>query len=143
MSNNTVNYKIISNNSESTVVAEYIHIENHSREGSYQSESDLEREFIKQLQSQAYEHIHINSEKDLKDNLRKQLEKLNNYTFTDNEWNNFFLTHLANSNQSIEEKTYTIQEDYIKNLILDNGKTKNIYILNKENIHDNSVFYNT
>jgi type I restriction enzyme R subunit len=47
-------------------------------------------------------------------NLRKQLEKLNNYKFSDSEWNNFFKTEIANQNYSIEEKTKTIQEDHIK-----------------------------
>jgi type I restriction enzyme R subunit len=47
-------------------------------------------------------------------NLRTQLEKLNNYKFSNNEWEHFFKTEIANQNYSIEEKTKTIQEDYIK-----------------------------
>jgi len=71
--------------------------------------------------------------------LRRQLEKLNNYAFTDNEWDTFFVSTLANPNQSIVEKTITIQEDYIKNLTRDDGSIKNIHLIKKDNIHDNSL----
>jgi len=71
----------------------------------------------------------VERNEDLKSNLRKQLEKLNNYKFSDNEWQQFFISEISNSNQSISEKTTTIQEDYIKNLKCDNGSVKNIYLL--------------
>lgn len=138
MSNNYT-YKLVAQSSESTVVAEYTREANMVRDGGYQSENDLERAFIKQLQSQAYEYISIKSEADLIANLRRQLEKLNNYTFTDSEWDKFFVSYLANPNQSIVEKTTTIQEDYIKNLTRDDGSIKNIYLLKKDNIHDNNL----
>ncbi len=135
MSNNTT-YNLVAQNTESTVVAEY------SRPygiiaKDYQSEAELEKAFIKQLETQAYEYVNITNEKDLILNLRKQLEKLNNYSFSDNEWDYFFKTELANPNQSIAEKTKTIQEDSIKNLKCDNGAIKNIYLLKKDNIHSN------
>ena len=139
MSNNPVLYNLVSQNQESTVVAEYTTKADQVRESSYQSEADLERQFIKQLESQAYEFIRITSENDLVLNLRKQLEKLNNFTFSDNEWNRFFPSELANPNQSIAEKTTTIQEDHIKNLTREDGSTKNVYLIKKENIHDNSL----
>lgn len=132
-------YKLVAENKESTVVSEYKPLSNRVRETSYQSESELEKEFIKQLQSQAYEYLKINREEDLIQNLRKQIEKLNKYTFTDNEWNKFFKEEISNQNQGIEEKTTTIQEDYIKILQRDNGSTKNIYLINKENIHENNL----
>ena len=128
---------MVAENTESTVVAEYKQLVSQVRETSYQSESELEQAFIKQLQSQAYEYLRINKESDLVDNLRTQLEKLNNYTFTDNEWNIFFKNEIANPNHSIEEKTATIQEDYIKVLQRDDGSEKNIYLIKKDNIHDN------
>ena len=130
-------YNMVAENTESTVVAEYKQLVSQVRETSYQSESELEQAFIKQLQSQAYEYLRINKESDLVDNLRTQLEKLNNYTFTDNEWNIFFKNEIANPNHSIEEKTATIQEDYIKVLQRDDGSEKNIYLIKKDNIHDN------
>lgn len=132
-------YNMVAQNSESTVVSQYVRDASMVRESGYQSENDLERAFIKQLQSQAYEYISIKSEQDLIINLRQQLEKLNNYTFTDNEWDTFFVSTLANPNQSIVEKTITIQEDYIKNLTRDDGSIKNIYLIKKDNIHDNTL----
>lgn len=134
---NNKNYNLVAQNSESTVVAEFTpHMK--VREN-YQSEAELEREFIKQLTAQAYEYLNITCEDDLKLNLRKQLEKLNDFKFSDNEWNTFFNGELANPNQSIAEKTATIQEDYIKILKCDNGTTKNIYLLKKDNIHNNNL----
>ncbi len=122
-------------NTQSTVVAEYVPEENRAEH--YQSESDLEKAFIEQLTSQAYEYLSITSEDDLVTNLRTQLEKINDYKFSDGEWEQFFVSELANPNQNIEEKTATIQEDYIKNLTRDDGTVKNIYLLRKDNIHDN------
>lgn len=132
-------YNLVVENKESTVVSEYKPENNKLRDITYQSETQLEDSLIKQLQSQAYEYLKISTEEDLIQNLRKQLEKLNEYTFTENEWENFFKTELANPNQSIQEKTETIQEDYIKNLTRDDGTTKNIYLLKKDNIHDNNL----
>ena len=138
MSNNQ-NYNIVSQNNESTVVADYSVIANNLRESTYQSEAELEKAFIKQLESQAYEYLSIHSETDLLVNLRKQLEKLNSYYFTDAEWERFFKNEIANPNQSIIEKTTIIQEDYIKNLTCDDGSIKNIYLIEKDSIHDNSL----
>ena len=79
---------MILSTSESTVVAEYV--PQSGRSDSYQSEASLEKAFIKMLGEQGYEYINIHHEKDLIDNLRKQLELLNHYTFTDKEWDTFF-----------------------------------------------------
>jgi type I restriction enzyme, R subunit len=130
-------YNLISENPQSTVVAEYT--PSGERVARYQSEADLERAFIKELGTQAYEHVAISSEADLIQNLRKQLEKLNGLVFSDTEWEHFFVSELANPNQGIEEKTATIQEDYIKNLTRDDGTVKNIYLLRKDSIHDNNL----
>ncbi|UOD35422.1 type I restriction endonuclease subunit R [Deferribacteraceae bacterium V6Fe1] len=132
------NYEIISQNTESTVLREYV-VDYKYRAEYYQSEAELEREFIRQLQIQAYEYVKIHNEADLIENLRVQLEKLNNYKFTDNEWNDFFTQELANQNQGIVEKTRTIQEDYVKILRREDGSTKNIYLLDKQNIHNNTL----
>lgn len=132
-------YNLVAQNSESTVVSEYVQDSLRLRNAGYQSETDLEQAFIKQLQSQAYEYISIKSEEDLIVNLRRQLEKLNNFEFSDAEWDRFFVGQLANPNQSIVEKTTTIQEDYIKNLTRDDGSSKNIYLLKKDTIHDNTL----
>src|ERR1035437_7631412 len=110
-------YNLVAENPQSTVVAEFYKPTDRVREGvSYQSEADLERAFIKQLETQAYEYLPITSEADLVLNLRRQMEKLNDFTFSDPEWGHFFESELTNPNQGIAEKTATLQEDYIKNL---------------------------
>lgn len=133
MTNNDIN--LVAQNTQSTVVAKFT--PSPRRAENYQSEDALEKEFIAQLQTQAYEYLKITKEDDLKANLRKQLEKLNNFQFSDNEWKHFFDAEISNSKQGIEEKTITIQEDYIKILKSDNWTEKNIYLLDKTNIHNN------
>src|SRR5574344_226717 len=128
---------IVAQNTESTVVSEYTPPQ--ERETGYQSEADLEAAFIKQLQQQAYEYLRINEEKDLITNLRLQIEKLNDYHFSDKEWDTFFKTQLANSNNGIEEKTALIQGDSTLLLIRDDGTKKNIRLIDKNNIHNNSL----
>ena len=130
-------YNLVAENTQSTVVSEYT--PENVRATSYQSEADLEKAFIGQLESQAFEYISITSENDLVLNLRKQLEKLNEFTFSDTEWEHFFAGEIANPNQSIAEKTVTIQEDHIKNLTRDDGSVKNVYLIKKDTIHDNSL----
>jgi type I restriction enzyme R subunit len=128
---------MVAENTNSTVVGEYTPAK--TRAASYQSEADLEQAFIKLLESQAYDFLPIKSEADLVQNLRNQLEKLNNYQFSDDEWERFFITSLANKNEGIEEKTAKIQEDHVQPLTRDNGEVKNIYLLDKTNIHNNSL----
>ena len=130
-------YSLVTQSSESTVVAEYI--PEGKRASSYQSEAELERAFIKQLEGQSYQYLDITSEDALIANLRTQLEELNNLKFSDAEWERFFKAELANPNQSIEEKTTTIQEDSTKVLKRDDGSFKNIDLINKRNIHSNSL----
>jgi type I restriction enzyme, R subunit len=131
------NYNIVAQNPQSTVVAEYTPV--YRIATAYQSEAELERAFMAQLQEQAYAYLPIHAEADLVGNLRQQLEKLNDFRFSEAEWERFFTGEIANPNQSIAEKTATIQEDYIKNLQRDDGTVKNIYLLRKDNIHENSL----
>ena len=133
----TKKYNLIAESAQSTVVGEYT--PDDKRSSHYQGEAELERAFIKQLEAQAYEFVEITSESDLVANLRKQLEKLNDFTFTDTEWDQFFASEIANAKQSIEEKTATIQEDHVKILTRDDGTVKNVYLLKKDNVHNNSV----
>jgi type I restriction enzyme R subunit len=86
---------LVAQNSQSTVVAEFTPSPRKAEH--YQSEDALEKEFIKQLESQAYEYLTIHQEDDMVNNLRKQLEKLNNYEFTDSEWRYFFEKEIANA----------------------------------------------
>lgn len=130
-------FNIVAESSESTVVTEYI--PEGKRAESYQSEAELENELIRILTEQGYERLTITDEKSLISNLREKIEQLNNYNFTDNEWKRFFNTNIANANEGIVEKTRTIQDDYVKNLVRDDGSTKNIKLLDKKNIHNNRL----
>lgn len=123
---------------ESTVVAEFIP-DASAAEVAYQSEADLERQFIKLLQSQAYVYLPITSEAQLVANLRLQLEALNSMTFSDSEWEKFFTDRIAGSNDTIEAKTVRIQEDHVQLLKRDDGSTKNITLIDKVNIHNNRL----
>ena len=131
----SVDYNMLISTLESTVVTEYV--KEDVPVYTYQSEADLEREFIKNLQNQGYEYLIIHNEKELIANLKDKLEKLNNIIFSENEWERFFKEKIANKNESIIEKTRTIQEDYIKSFTRDNGTLVNISLIDKKNIHNN------
>lgn len=130
-------YNIVAQSNESTVVTEYK--PQAKRSEAYQSEAELEKEFICLLKDLGYEYLTIHKETDLIDNLRTQLEKLNNYSFSDDEWNRFFREVLANSKDGIVEKTRLIQEDYVQVLRRDNGESKNITLIDKKRIHNNTL----
>lgn len=128
-------FNIVAATSENTVVTEYEPVK--KRSGNYQSETALEKEFIRMLTEQGYEYLAIHNEKDLIANLRTQLEKLNAYKFSDSEWDRFFTNAIANKNEGIVEKTRKIQEDNVQVLKRDDGSTKNITLIDKRNIHNN------
>ncbi len=130
-------FNIVAQSSESTVVTEYK--PQAKRSEAYQSEADLEKEFIRLLCELGYERLTIHKEADLIANLRTQLEKLNNYRFTDGEWKRFWDEVLANTNSGILEKTRLIQEDYVQVLRRDNGESKNIQLIDKKCIHNNGL----
>ena len=130
-------YNIIVSTAEATVVSEYEPLL--TRSDAYQSEAELEKAFIKQLTEQGYEYLNIDCTTALIDNLRAQLEKLNNYKFSDREWKSFFENNLANANDDIVEKTRLIQEDHVQVLKRDDGSSKNITLIDKKNIHNNSL----
>jgi type I restriction enzyme R subunit len=132
-------YEAIALSNESTVVAEFQPEALGMREAAYQSEADLEKAFIKQLQMQAYEFLAITSEAQLVANLRRQMEKLNKVILSDAEWERFFSTCIAGANDGILEKTARIQEDHVQVLKRDDGSTKNIYLIDKANIHNNAL----
>ena len=129
-------YDIISQNTQSTVVADYERPEM-VRETGYQSESDLENALIAQLQRQGYEYLPIHNETELITNLRQQLEKLNDITFTDSEWQRFFKTEIAKESNGIKEKAFTIQRDYKKSFVREDGTQVNISLIDKKDVHHN------
>ena len=128
---------IVSENPQSTVVAQYERTT--PRAEAYQSEAELEQGMIAQLQRQGYEYAHIHHEDELIQNLRLQLEKLNDFHFTDNEWERFFKTEIANEGKGIVDKAETIQRDNIKAFTLDDGTQKNIYLIDTQDVHHNST----
>lgn len=130
-------YNVVMETSNSTVVAEYEPLKRKS--DSYQSEAALEKEFIRMLTEQGYDYLEIHEQDTLVKNLRNQLELLNNYKFSDSEWERFFNNNIANNNDGIVEKTRKIQEDHIQVLKKDDGTSKNIYLLDKKNIHNNRL----
>ena len=128
-------YNVIAATTEDTVVAQYE--PSKTRSDSYQSEAALEREFIRMLTEQGYEYLTIHQEADLIANLRRQLELLNHYAFSDSEWEQLFQTAIANPNEYIVEKTRKIQEDCVQVLRRDDGSSKNITLIDKKNVHNN------
>lgn len=130
-------YNIVASTNQSTVVSEYIPDE--KRATAYQSEAELENEFIRLLTTLGYEYIKINNEAELIKNLRLQLERLNNFSFLDSEWDRFYKESIASSNDGIVEKTKKIQVDHIQEFRSDDGQLKNIYLLDKKNIHNNKL----
>ncbi|WP_310626156.1 type I restriction endonuclease subunit R [Limnohabitans sp.] len=132
-------YEAVAVSNESTVVAEYEPDVSREQTSTYQSEAALEKEFFERLQMQAYAYLPITDEADLVANLRNQLERLNQVVFSDAEWEKFFSTCVAGANDGILEKTQRIQEDHVQVLRRDDGTIKNIYLIDKANIHNNAL----
>ena len=130
-------YNIIMEMSDSTVVAQYE--PQGKKSDAYQSEAALEKEFIRMLCEQGYDYLQIHDNNSLIANLRTQLEILNDYRFSDSEWKRFFSGNIANNNDGIVEKTQKIQEDYVQVLKKDDGTSKNMYLLDKQNVHNNRL----
>ena len=131
------NYNIVAQSHESTVVTTYQ--PQQKRSDAYQSEAALEAAFIGLLVELGYERLQIHTEQALIANLRKQLEVLNQITFSDGEWGRFFKEVIANSNAGIVEKTRLIQEDFVQVLRRDDGSSKNILLIDKQDIHHNRL----
>ena len=137
MSEPALHYEPIALSADSTVVAEYL--PDPSKESGYQSEADLEASLIRMLVEQGYQYLPLHTEADLIANLRNQLEALNAITFTDGEWQRFFAEKIASGNDGIVEKTTRIQTDHVQVLRRDDGSFKNIYLLDKQHIHNNRL----
>ena len=130
-------YNVVMEMNDSTVVTEYEPVKRKS--DSYQSEQALENEFIRMLTEQGYDYLKIHDSESLIKNLRIQLEIVNDYKFTDSEWDRFLNDSIANNNDGIVEKTRKIQEDNIQVLKRDDGTSKNITLIDKKCIHNNRL----
>ena len=130
-------FNIVAATNENTVVTEYEPVK--ARSDSYQSEAELEKEFIRLLCEQGYEYLPIHTEEDLIQNLRARLEELNSYNFSETEWERFFSDKIANKNEGIVEKTRKIQEDSVQVLKRDDAMSKNIMLIDKKQVHNNRL----
>jgi type I restriction enzyme R subunit len=131
------NIEPIAITSENTVVAELDPKTNKAL--AHESESELEAAFVDLLKDQAYEYLSIKDESALIANLKVQIEKLNKVELSDTEWERFFVESISSEKDGIIEKTRRFQEDHIRVLKRDNGESKNIYLIDKQYIHNNSV----
>jgi type I restriction enzyme, R subunit len=106
----------------------------------YQTEAQLEQEFIRDLIDQGYENpTHLTSYKAMLDNARIQLQALNDMVFTDPEWSRFVEEYLDKPSDSIIEKSRKIHENYIYDFVFDDGHIQNIYLIDKRNVARNKV----
>lgn len=130
-------FNIVAETNENTVVTQYEPVK--KRSDAYQSEAELEKEFIRMLTEQGYEYLQIHTEEDMVANMRIKLEELNDYQFSDTEWERFFKECIANGNDGPVEKTCKIQEDNVQVLKRDDNMTKNITLIDRKNIHNNRL----
>lgn len=74
------------------------------RETSYQSEAQLENTMIENLVSQGYQRLAVRTNEELYKNLKTQIEKLNEVSFSDSEWRRFLLEYLDCPSDTMIEK---------------------------------------
>ncbi|MFO0309291.1 MAG: type I restriction endonuclease subunit R [Pseudanabaena sp.] len=122
----------------------FIILEQYSKQSrvkeSYQSEYDLEGEFIQDLVNQGYQYLpSITNPQAMLANVREQLQTLNNVQFSEGEWQRFVETFLDKPSDSIIDKTRKIHDDYIHDFTFDDGRIQNIYLLDKKNLARNKV----
>lgn len=130
-------YNLVLASDEMTVMDEYTpEVQNRVQ---YQTEAELEADMIKRLQAQGYEYPDIHNADMALANLRACLEELNRITFTDDEWKRFLSTDILKKGDGIKEKSRTIQQDYIKAFVRDDGTTVNIKLIDKRNVYNNKV----
>ncbi len=130
--------RVIAQSKNFIILDKYTKIEQ-ERSG-YQTEADLENELIEDLQNQGYEYVEgLNTPQKMVANVREQLQKLNDITFSDGEWQRFLEEYLDKPNENSIDKTRKIHDDYIYDFVFDDGHIKNIYLLDKKNIARNCV----
>ena len=132
-------YDIIAETPEYTVVNSYEPKFN-AVDYAAMTEGALEDEFLRILLDQGYELADFHSEKELVENLRRQLERLNDFRFSDDEWGRFFKERLAKPNAGIQEKTSLLQNGRaLVDFKLDDNSVRNIYLFDKEQVHANRL----
>ncbi|MBC2857046.1 type I restriction endonuclease subunit R [Cetobacterium sp. 2A] len=131
-------YKSITETNNFIVLDKYTKI--NQQGASYQTEADLERELIQDLENQGYEHLlNLNSTEEMLKNIRVQLETLNSVKFLDSEWKRFCEEYLDKPSDNHVDKTRKIHDDYIYDFVFNDGHIQNIYLLDKKNITRNKL----
>ncbi len=130
-------YNLMLDSDDFTVMSEYDAPEPEA--GAYESESELERHLIEILTSQGYDYLPVHEETDLIDNLRRQLERLNDIKFTDKEWQRFFKARLAHEGDGIVEKTRIVQREHVQLLERDDGSKCNVKLIDKNRVANNRL----
>jgi len=135
------NYKTIAESNKFIVLDEYTkYAEVNEAPISYQSESDLEREFIQDLTNQGYENLsNLTTPSAMLANVRVQLQTLNNVEFSDGEWERFVEEYLDKPGDTLVDKTRKIHDNYIYDFVFDDGHIQNIYLVDKKRIARNKV----
>ncbi len=130
-------YQVLVNSDDACVLSSYEPVP--KDEANYQSEAALENRLIHLLGTQGTAHLPITSEAELVANLRRCMEELNNVSFSDSEWDTFFKGFIANGGDGVPEKTEKFQRNWRYPLKRDDGTTKNVEIVDKDNINRNRV----
>lgn len=130
-------HSIIAEQNDSTVVAQWEKVK--LTNTGYQSEAELEKAFIKQLQNQGYDYVTIHTEQQLLDNLRLRLQELNDQIYTDKEWA-LILAEITSPKLRMEDKCAKIQQDPTLAFTREDGSTFNVHLINKtSNIFKNKL----
>ncbi|WP_291862389.1 type I restriction endonuclease subunit R [Marinilabilia sp.] len=134
-------YKTIAESNNFIVLDKYTKFsEVNEAPAGYQSEADLEREFLQDLTNQGYDHLRkVNTQEGMLANVRKQLQRLNDMEFTDGEWRRFVEEYLDRPGDNLIDKTRKIHDDYIYDFVFDDGHIQNIYLVDKKKIARNKV----
>lgn len=128
-------FKTIIENEAYTVASDYKKLD--IKRDFYQSEAELEKSFIERLVNvNKYEYLTINSEDELILNLKKQIEKVNNVKFNEDEWNRFY-TDVIKKPKDIVEKTFVVQKDSVHEFTFDDNTQKNIILFDKKDVFNN------
>lgn len=122
---------LIAENENSTIITQYRFMPKEAK--AYQSEADLERFLLKELEAQGYERIYLQDIKELESNLKTQLEKLNAIQFSEAEWEGFYKNQIANDTLKVKDKTKLLQtDDESLPFCNEKGEHRNILLLNRK-----------
>jgi len=136
-----INYKTIAESNNFIVLDKYTKVsELHETPATYQTEGDLEREFIQDLINQGYEHLpNLNTPEKMLANVRVQLQTLNNVQFSESEWRRFVEEYLDKPSDNRIDKTRKIHTNYIHDFVFDDGHIQNIYLVDKKSLSRNKL----